>query len=103
MSSRRHIIKLSIATAAVALAPWVQAQQPVTLLNVSYDPTRELYKDINVAFAAWWKANTKSGQILNIQQSHGGNHAIGELCAGVFNRNHHFRLALHLLTKIFRL
>lgn len=70
MSSRRHIIKLSIATAAVALAPWVQAQQPVTLLNVSYDPTRELYVDYNAAFAKHWKA--KTGQDVTIKQSHGG-------------------------------
>ena len=42
----------------------------VTLLNVSYDPTRELYQDYNVAFAKYWKA--KTGQTVNIQQSHGG-------------------------------
>src|SRR5579862_8589607 len=42
----------------------------ITLLNVSYDPTRELYKDINAAFAAYWKG--KTGQILDIKQSHGG-------------------------------
>jgi sulfate transport system substrate-binding protein len=42
----------------------------VTLLNVSYDPTRELYKDFNAAFAAHWKE--KTGQAVSIQQSHGG-------------------------------
>jgi sulfate transport system substrate-binding protein len=42
----------------------------VTLLNVSYDPTRELYADFNAAFARYWKA--KSGQDLRIDQSHGG-------------------------------
>jgi sulfate/thiosulfate transport system substrate-binding protein len=41
-----------------------------TLLNVSYDPTRELYKDINAAFAAKWKADT--GEMVTIQTSHGG-------------------------------
>jgi sulfate/thiosulfate-binding protein len=41
-----------------------------TLLNVSYDPTRELYRDINNAFAAEWKA--KTGQDITIDQSHGG-------------------------------
>ena len=41
-----------------------------TLLNVSYDPTRELYQDIDRAFAADWK--TKTGDTLNIKQSHGG-------------------------------
>src|SRR6267143_7093144 len=42
----------------------------VTLLNVSYDPTRELYVDFNAAFARYWKA--KSGQDLRVDQSHGG-------------------------------
>jgi len=46
------------------------AAGPVTLLNVSYDPTRELYREYNVAFAAYWKA--KTGQDVTIQQSHGG-------------------------------
>jgi len=42
----------------------------VVLLNVSYDPTRELYKDVNTAFAAQWKAQT--GNDVTIKQSHGG-------------------------------
>jgi len=42
----------------------------VTLLNVSYDPTRELYVDYNAAFAKYWKA--KTGQDVRINQSHGG-------------------------------
>jgi sulfate transport system substrate-binding protein len=42
----------------------------VTLLNVSYDPTRELYSEFNAAFAAHWKA--KTGDSLIIKQSHGG-------------------------------
>jgi len=46
------------------------AADPVTLLNVSYDPTRELYKDINAGFAKDWKA--KTGQDVTIRQSHGG-------------------------------
>ncbi|MBN2751640.1 MAG: sulfate ABC transporter substrate-binding protein [Rhodospirillaceae bacterium] len=41
-----------------------------TLLNVSYDPTRELYKDINSAFATAWK--TKTGENLAVRMSHGG-------------------------------
>jgi sulfate transport system substrate-binding protein len=40
------------------------------LLNASYDPTRELYQDVNAAFAAHWKART--GKALAVQQSHGG-------------------------------
>jgi sulfate/thiosulfate transport system substrate-binding protein len=46
------------------------AQQRVTLMNVSYDPTRELYQDYNAAFARYWKA--KTGQVVDIKQSHGG-------------------------------
>jgi sulfate transport system substrate-binding protein len=42
----------------------------VTLLNVSYDPTRELYQDFNSAFAKYWKA--KTGQVVTVEQSHGG-------------------------------
>jgi sulfate transport system substrate-binding protein len=42
----------------------------VTLLNVSYDPTRELYQEINASFAKYWKA--KSGDNVIIKQSHGG-------------------------------
>ena len=44
--------------------------QRVTLLNVSYDPTRELFQDYNAAFAKYWKV--KTGQDVTIQQSHGG-------------------------------
>ncbi|WP_302176171.1 sulfate ABC transporter substrate-binding protein [uncultured Hydrogenophaga sp.] len=57
---------LALPTAALAQA----APAPVTLLNVSYDPTRELYVDINAAFAKVWKART--GQDVTIKQSHGG-------------------------------
>src|ERR1700736_4967174 len=42
----------------------------VSLLNVSYDPTRELYEDYNKAFAVYWK--TKTGDALTVNQSHGG-------------------------------
>ena len=42
----------------------------VSLLNVSYDPTRELYQDFNHAFAKYWKA--KTGQTVTVEQSHGG-------------------------------
>ena len=57
-----------LATLAVlGLAAPAPAQE---LLNVSYDPTRELYQDVNAAFAAHWKA--KTGKAVTIQQSHGG-------------------------------
>jgi sulfate transport system substrate-binding protein len=46
------------------------AQSSVTLLNASYDPTRELYEDFNAAFAKYWKAQT--GQAVDIEMSHGG-------------------------------
>ncbi|MDB5435697.1 MAG: sulfate transporter, periplasmic sulfate-binding protein, partial [Phenylobacterium sp.] len=57
------------ATPLVAGPAWAQAK-PITLLNVSYDPTRELYKDINAAFASYWKG--KTGEVLDFKQSHGG-------------------------------
>ena len=65
--------RLSIITGALAalalVAPAVAA--PVAeLLNVSYDPTRELYRDVNAAFAKRWQAQT--GQTVVIKQSHGG-------------------------------
>ena len=56
--------------AAAALAGPLGAQQPLSLLNVSYDPTRELYQDVNAAFAKAWRART--GQAITINQSHGG-------------------------------
>jgi len=46
------------------------APKPATLLNVSYDPTRELYEDFNRQFATYWKG--KTGQDVKIRQSHGG-------------------------------
>jgi sulfate/thiosulfate-binding protein len=55
----------------VAVSGLAAAQTaPVTLLNVSYDPTRELYSEFNIAFAKHWKAQT--GQDVTIKQSHGG-------------------------------
>jgi sulfate/thiosulfate transport system substrate-binding protein len=53
-----------------ALLPVAAHAADVTLLNVSYDPTRELYADINKAFAAKYKAET--GKTVEIKQSHGG-------------------------------
>ena len=72
--SRRPFLKLAAAAALAATSLGTvlqaQAQQAVTLLNVSYDPTRELYVDYNAAFAKYWKA--KTGQDVTIKQSHGG-------------------------------
>ena len=61
--------RLLLCTAALAL-PFAAAAADTTLLNVSYDVTRELFKDINPAFAAEWKKST--GETLTINQSHGG-------------------------------
>ena len=71
-----NVIRRSVsllATAALlggALMPLAQAQGSVTLLNVSYDPTRELYQDFNAAFAKYWKA--KTGETVTVKNSHGG-------------------------------
>jgi sulfate/thiosulfate-binding protein len=71
MKNRRHLLQLSLAfAAAFAAGGAALAQQQVQLLNVSYDPTRELYVEFNQAFAKYWKA--KSGQDLAVKQSHGG-------------------------------
>ena len=65
----RGFIALAFAVAAATAV--ASAQQ--TLLNVSYDPTRELYKAFNSAFAKYWEGKTK--QKVTIQQSHGGSGA----------------------------
>jgi sulfate/thiosulfate-binding protein len=64
-----RIKRLGLAVAAIALigAP---ARAETTLLNVSYDPTRELYQDFNAAFVKYWK--DKTGEDVVIKQSHGG-------------------------------
>ena len=72
--SRRPFLQLaaSVVLGGMSLATVVHAQTPppVTLLNVSYDPTRELYVEYNAAFTKYWK--TKTGQDVTIKQSHGG-------------------------------
>ena len=72
MNTRRRFSTSLIATAALTAASGITLAQPapVSLLNVSYDPTRELYVEFNAAFAKAWKART--GQDVTIQQSHGG-------------------------------
>jgi sulfate transport system substrate-binding protein len=77
--NRRGLIAAAAGGAAALAAPAVlrgaaqAAAGPITLLNVSYDPTRELYKAINAAFIRYWKSRT--GQDLVINQSHGGSGA----------------------------
>ncbi|MFY2765360.1 sulfate ABC transporter substrate-binding protein [Arenimonas sp. MALMAid1274] len=60
----------TLALASLALASGLSAAKDITLLNVSYDPTREFYSELNAEFAADWKART--GDTLTIQASHGG-------------------------------
>ena len=66
--SRRKTLAIAIATFAAFSS--IASAQNTTLLNVSYDPTRELYQDFNTAFIKHWKE--KSGETLTIKQSHGG-------------------------------
>jgi len=68
---KRLVLFTALAATLLTAAPGAVAQAaPVQLLNVSYDPTRELYVAINAAFARSWKAQT--GQDVTIRQSHGG-------------------------------
>jgi len=67
----KRILVLIIAVALVStFVPFTWPQGSVTLLNVSYDPTREFYQDFDSAFTRYWKA--KTGQSVAIRQSHGG-------------------------------
>lgn len=66
--SKIHIV-IAALLSVLAAAPELRAAE-VKLLNVSYDPTRELYKEYNQAFATYWK--TKTGDDVSVNQSHGG-------------------------------
>ena len=70
MTTKRQILTLALAAVLASAIGSASAQQAITLLNVSYDPTRELYAEFNTAFAKHWKA--KTGQDVSIKQSHGG-------------------------------
>ncbi len=72
-SSREEMNQIAFRTivAALAIAAMLPASaRAADLLNVSYDPTRELYQEFNAAFAKHWKA--KTGETVSIKQSHGG-------------------------------
>src|SRR6184192_3053863 len=70
-TARTRILRIAATLAlALAAAAGFAAAKDITLLNVSYDPTRELYQDYNKAFARYWKART--GQDVTVRQSHGG-------------------------------
>src|ERR1700761_9546387 len=75
--SRRAVLGAAgagLAASALGGAALAQsAAKPLTLLNVSYDPTRELYQDVNKAFIAYWKQ--RAGRDLKINQSHNGSGA----------------------------
>lgn len=65
--SRRTALALGL---SVGLAGLAAASNAAELLNVSYDPTRELYQEFNAAFIKHWKST--GGEDLTIKQSHGG-------------------------------
>ncbi|MBI2503479.1 MAG: sulfate ABC transporter substrate-binding protein [Candidatus Latescibacteria bacterium] len=69
MSPKKLLLALAVLVLGSALSASAQPKE-ITLLNVSYDPTRELYQDFNAAFARYWKE--KTGQTVTINQSHGG-------------------------------
>jgi len=64
LARRALVIAAMVATSSLAMA------KEISLLNVSYDPTRELYQEYNAAFAKYWKA--KTGDDLTVKASHGG-------------------------------
>ncbi|MCI0591775.1 MAG: sulfate ABC transporter substrate-binding protein [Gammaproteobacteria bacterium] len=70
MFTKETLLALAFLAVTLSLANPIVAWAEVTLLNVSYDPTRELYEEFNAAFAKRWKE--KTGEGVTIQQSHGG-------------------------------
>ena len=78
--SRRRVLAYGVAAGVMATSTAALAQSSVSLLNVSYDPTRELYQEFNAAFIKHWKA--QNGQDVSIKQSHGGS---GKQARGVID------------------
>src|SRR6195256_6776778 len=74
MTTRRSILvaaaTIALGTMSATVPAQAQAPQEIVLTNVSYDPTRELYRALNDAFAKQWQADT--GQKVTIRTSHGG-------------------------------
>lgn len=66
----KNILKDTLAGALATLIAGSALAADINLLNVSYDPTRELYREYNAAFSKYWQAET--GQSVNVRQSHGG-------------------------------
>ena len=63
-------LRIALFAAALTAATFGTLAKDISLLNVSYDPTRELYQDVNAAFARQWKA--KTGDTVTVKTSHGG-------------------------------
>jgi sulfate transport system substrate-binding protein len=70
MTLKPLVFTLTLLAGVVWFNSPIQAADSVSLLNVSYDPTRELYQEFNTAFAKHWLA--KTGQSITVKQSHGG-------------------------------
>jgi sulfate transport system substrate-binding protein len=68
--TRTDFLRRAASLLALTTLAFAAHAKDVTLLNVSYDPTRELYVDFNKAFATYWKART--GDTVTVRQSHGG-------------------------------
>jgi sulfate/thiosulfate transport system substrate-binding protein len=82
--TRFSIARCRLAVTVLALAAGAAQARDMTLLNVSYDPTRELYVDFNKAFATYWKART--GDVVTVKQSHGGSGKCGHAGTGLRHR-----------------
>ncbi len=70
MISTTALLRRTVLAAALAATATLAPAKDVTLLNVSYDPTRELYQEYNAAFAKYWKG--KTGDNVSVKASHGG-------------------------------
>ena len=68
--SARNFTRSALLVLAISAAAFGVVAKDVSLLNVSYDPTRELYGEYNKAFAKYWQA--KTGDTVTVKQSHGG-------------------------------
>jgi sulfate transport system substrate-binding protein len=68
MTALTSLLRVALVGAALSAGAATAASQ--SLLNTSYDPTRELYQDFNAAFIKYWKA--KTGQTVSVKQAHGG-------------------------------
>jgi sulfate/thiosulfate transport system substrate-binding protein len=67
---KQRLILPTIMGLALLLGKPASAQKSITILNASYDPTRELYQEYNEAFSKYWQS--KTGEKVTVQQSHGG-------------------------------